>query len=74
MAYLPTSNRREAAQTASSSTSDSTSKVPGFTKEMIDLVKKFVEEMNYLCNTKTSKILDKNGKEIGRYNIQSRDF
>ena len=40
MAYLPTSNRREAVQTtASSSTSDSTSKVPGFTKEMIDLVK-----------------------------------
>ena len=43
-------------------------------KEMIDLVKKFAEELNYLCNTKTSKILDKNGKEIGRYNIQSRDF
>lgn len=35
--YLPTSNRREAAQTAASSSDDS--KVPGFTKELISLVK-----------------------------------
>ena len=35
--YLPTSNRREAAQTAASSSDDS--KVPGFTKELIALVK-----------------------------------
>ena len=35
--YLPTSNRREAAQTAASSSEDS--KVPGFTKELITLVK-----------------------------------
>lgn len=40
MAYLPTTNRKEAdTTTASSSDSASTSKVPGFTKEMIDLVK-----------------------------------
>lgn len=39
MAYLPTSNRREAAQTTASSSSDGASKVPGFTKEIIDLVK-----------------------------------
>lgn len=38
MAYLPTTNRKEA-DTTTASSSDSASKVPGFTKEMIDLVK-----------------------------------
>jgi len=43
-------------------------------KEMIELVKNFAKEMNYTCNTKTARIIDKNGKEIGQYSITSRDF
>jgi len=41
---------------------------------MIELIKQFAKDINCLCNTKTSRLLDKNGKEIGKYSIQSRDF
>jgi hypothetical protein len=40
--------------------------------EMINLVKDFAKEMNLECNTKSKKLFNKEGKEVGSFTINSR--
>lgn len=40
-------------------------------KEMVDAVKKFAESRKLTCNTKTKKLFNKEGKEVGEYEITS---
>ena len=40
-------------------------------KEMVEAVKKFAESRKLNCNTKTKKIFNKEGKEVGEFEITS---
>lgn len=40
-------------------------------KEMVEAVKKFAESRKLTCNTKTKKIFNKEGKEVGEFEITS---
>ena len=43
-------------------------------QEMIDMIKNFAKELGLTCNTKTKKLFDKNGKEVGTYVLSSQTF
>lgn len=40
--------------------------------EMVELIKDYAKKLNLECNTKTKKLFDKSGKEVGRYSLTSR--
>lgn len=43
-------------------------------KELIELVEDFAKDLKLTCNTKIKKFFDNNGKEMGTYEINSREF
>lgn len=43
-------------------------------KEMVEMVKDHAKKLNLECNTKSKKLFDKQGKEVGRFSITSKEF
>ena len=41
-------------------------------KDMIDMVKDFAKELDLICNTKTKKLFNKKGEEVGIYTLTSQ--
>lgn len=68
ISYLPTTNRREQAAQTGAASSESVGKVPGFTKEIIDLVKEngIETDVNVFLN-RVGNILDMSSDPTGEH-------
>lgn len=47
---------------------------PILRKDMVELVKDFAKKMNLVCDTKVKRFFNKEGKEVGSYEITSKTF
>ena len=41
-------------------------------QELVDMIRDFAKSKKLDCNTKTKKLFDKSGKEVGEFEISSR--